>query len=224
MNADEPVRITTRLLLVRHGESNATVEQRLAGMGTDTGLSPLGRDQAKRLAERFTAGHEPGVDAIWSSPVPRARQTAEFVREVLGLPVSEDPELEEHRPGEADGMRFVDVTARYGEPPAPGAHYEPWLPGGESRAAFAYRIGVTVHRLVDAHPGMTLLVVCHGGVIDTAVRQLLGLPGDGFDLWALNTSITELVARHRADRHPGRWQLVRFNDAAHLAGLPPQTL
>ncbi|MPY92326.1 MAG: histidine phosphatase family protein [Acidimicrobiia bacterium] len=217
-------RITTRLLLVRHGESVATVERRVAGRRTCAGLSPLGYEQAARLADRFAAGHEPDVDALWSSPLPRAMQTAEALDKVLELGISVDDELEEHRPGDADGLRFDDIVARWGQPPTDGVVYEPYLPGGESLAAFQFRIGNAVHALVRAHLGRCVLVACHGGVIDTVFRQFLGLPPrNGVDLWTLNTSITEFAATHDAARSPSRWRLVRYDDAAHLAGLPPET-
>jgi len=102
--------------------------------------------------------------------------------------------------------------------------YEPYLPGGESLAAFHYRVGSTVHRLVQANLGSSLLVACHGGVIDAVFRQFLGLaPRSGVDLWTLNTSITEFVAHHDRTVAPSRWRLVRYNDSAHLGGLPAET-
>jgi probable phosphoglycerate mutase len=217
-------RVTTRLQLVRHGESVATVERRVAGRKTCAGLSALGYEQAARLRDRFAAGHEPGVDSLWSSPLPRAFQTAEALDEALRLGINLEDELEEHRPGDADGLRFDDIVARFGPPPVDGVVYEPYLPGGESLAAFHYRVGSTVHRLVQAHLGSSLLVACHGGVIDAVFRQFLGLaPRSGVDLWTLNTSITEFVAHHDPAVAPSRWRLVRYNDAAHLGGLPAET-
>jgi probable phosphoglycerate mutase len=62
-------------------------------------------------------------------------------------------------------------------------------------------------------------VACHGGVIDAAFRGLLRLPAHGaFELQTTNTSLTELVTTRR-----DRWRLVRYNDAAHLAGLPAES-
>ena len=217
-------RVTTRLMLVRHGESVATVERRVAGRKTCAGLSALGFDQAARLRDRFASGSEPAVDALWSSPLPRALQTAEPLAEALGLDIALDEDLEEHRPGEADGMRFDDIIARWGPPPTDGVVYEPYLPGGESLGAFHYRVGVTLHHLVQANLGASVLIACHGGVIDAVFRQFLGIaPRSGADLWTLNTSITEFAATHEPGSLPARWRLVRYNDAAHLAGLPPET-
>lgn len=217
-------RCTTRLLFVRHGESNATVERRLAGMGSCTGLSPLGRQQSERLGERLVVGGERPVDRLVSSTVPRARQTAELVGRWLGREVEVDSAWEEHRPGPADGLRFDEVIARYGRPDRHGRDDEPWWPGAETLVAFRARVVAALAALIDASAGLTSLVACHGGVIDVVFRHLVGLPSaSDIDLWTLNTSITEFAADHPFGAAPDRWRLVRYNDAAHLSGLPAQT-
>ena len=214
----------TTLLLVRHGESVATVTQMIAGEVADRGLSDLGRRQAEALRDRFASGSEPRVDSLWSSTLPRARETAEIVAEALDLAVSVDAELVEHRPGEADGVRFRDYPGRFGAFDMNAEPFRPLAPGGESLAGFRHRALAALYRLVDAHAGQTILVACHGGVIDAAFRGLLALPSTGiFDLWTLNASITELVRLDDAGQPTGRWQLKRYNDAAHLAGLPTRT-
>ena len=77
--------------------------------------------------------------------------------------------------------------------------------GGETLAEFHHRVGRGLHRLVGANEGRTVVVVCHGGVIDAAFRTLLRLPTTGaFELRTTNTSLTELVRLR-----PGRWMLAR---------------
>lgn len=216
--------ITTRLLLVRHGESNATVQQRVGGAKGCTGLSELGRQQAARLRDRLASGNEGRVDVLLASQLPRAVETAEILDQALGVGVAQEADLEEHRPGDADGLGWAEVEARFG--PYEGDRYphRRLAPNAESVAEFRLRVGRTIDRLVEHNAGRSLLLSCHGGVIDVAFRTALGLSERAtFELWTLNTSITELVARHPVGVHPHRWRLVRYNDAAHLAGLPVQT-
>ena len=69
-------------------------------------------------------------------------------------------------------------------------------------------------RVAD-HPGRTIVVCCHGGVVNAVLRMALRTPATGdFELFTTNASLTELLLVR-----PGRWRLVRYNDAAHLAGL-----
>lgn len=215
----------TRLLLIRHGESVVTVNGVIGGAESCEGLSPLGRQQAAALRDRFGARGEPAVDAVWSSTLPRAIETAEIVMPALGTEgaLQLDPDLEELRPGSADGVPFSEFGVRFGESDWDGKPHTPFAPGGESRAAFFFRTEAALHRLIDSHPEQTIAVFCHGGVIDIAFRALLDVPRLGhFDLWTLNCSITELLVDDRKSRR-GRWRLVRYNDAAHLAGLPAET-
>lgn len=213
----------TRLILVRHGESNVTVQGVFGGMKSCTGLSPLGRDQASRLRDRFAAGSEPAIDEVWSSQMPRARETAEIVNEAIGLDIQIDPDLEEFRPGVVDGMAYSDFIDQHGMPDQMAEPYRPIADEGDSRATFFLRVGEAVDRLATERAGRTLLVFCHGGVVDVAFRRLLGLQSEQpFQLHTINTSVTEFITTAHAPRR--QWRLGRYNDSAHLAGLPAATL
>lgn len=212
----------TRVTLVRHGESNVTVKRMLGGMLTCSGLSDLGLQQAQALRDRYRAGHEPPVDVLWSSDMPRALETAHAVNEALELEHQVSPELQEFRPGEADGMTFDDYVAQYGMIDQMADPYRDLAPGGESRASFFLRVGTALDQLIADHQGRSIMVVCHGGVVDVAVRMLLRIQAETrFYLSTTNTSLTELVTFDT--QAPQYWQLARYNDAAHLAGLPAET-
>lgn len=214
----------TRLLFVRHGESMATLKEIVGGPKGCSGLTALGRQQSQRLAERIQAGHEPGIDAVLSSNLPRAVETAELAFGSLGLPLIVDGDLEEHRPGEADGVPWAEVTTRFGAYDPEHQPYARMAPGAETLAEFHHRVNAAVHRLIDTHAGKTVALVCHGGVIDMAFRGMLHLPyRPRYDLWTINASITEFEASHPQGAPPRRWRLRRYNDSAHLAGLPPRT-
>jgi probable phosphoglycerate mutase len=211
----------TRLIFVRHGESNTTVARRIGGFRTCTGLSPLGRTQAARLRDRWLSNPEFTADVLISSQFPRARETAEIIRPALSeLAIEVVDGFGEHDPGEeCDGITFDDFVARYGERDWESDPFTVGFPGGETLAAFHMRIGETISRTVNEHEGKTIVVVCHGGVVDAALRLSLRAPSIGsFDIWTLNTSITEFQLVR-----PGRWRMLRYNDHAHLAGLDKET-
>ena len=212
--------VPTRVILVRHGESNVTVNRIIGGPRTCSGLSALGVQQAERLRDRLAGTGELSATAFYSSGYPRARETAEIIAPSIGVDLQIDTGLGEHDPGpECDGVSFRDFVDRYGRPDWDGDIHSVVFPGGETTAAFHYRVGAALSPIIAEHAGGTIVVVCHGGVIDVAFRLLLGLPQSGaFELHTLNTSLTEFVTVK-----PGKWRLARYNDSAHLAGLPAET-
>jgi probable phosphoglycerate mutase len=210
---------TTTLFLVRHGESNVTVRQVVGGERTCDGLSPLGVQQAEALRDRLRTERGPAVDVLFASTLPRAHQTAAILAPALGDPgVRLDADLVEHRPGDADGVPFAEFADRFELFDLRAHPDRPLAPGGESLRQFHDRVRAAIRRIEAEFQGHRVMVVCHGGVIDAAFRDLLGLGLHApFELWTLNTSITELAGAG------DRWTLRRYNDAAHLAGLPPRT-
>ena len=215
----------TTLVLVRHGESNTTVSRTIGGHRTCSGLSPLGVLQAERLRDRWNAHAEFTADALIASHYPRARETAEIVAPSLGgLAIIEDAGFGEHDPGpECDGLSFGEYVSRFDisqEVWDSGDPFATTFPGGETVAAFQFRVGSAVRRVIDARPGQTVVVFCHGGVVDAVLRLALKAPAMGaFEIHTLNTSITELQLVK-----PNVWRLLRYNDCAHHAGLPSATV
>lgn len=208
-------------MLIRHGESNVTVNRVIGGHRTCTGLSELGRRQAERLGERLRTTGELTPAVLISSNFARAIETAEIISAAVGDgPVEIDPGFGEHDPGpDIDGMTFSDFVERFGQPDWQGDPHFEVFPGGETTAQFHLRVGEALSRAIRSHEGRTVVVSCHGGVVDAAFRHLLRTaPTGGFELQTVNTSITEFRRPS-----PGTWRLVRYNDAAHLHGLPGET-
>ena len=204
----------TRFVLVRHGESQVTVDRVVGGPRSCRGLSEHGRWQAEQLRDRWAARPELAFDAVYSSAFPRAKETAEIVLPALGVAeLFVEPDLGEHDPGpDCDGLTYQQFEEKFGNPDWEADPYGVTFPGGETIAEFQLRVGSAVRRLCDRHPDATLAVFCHGGVIDTVLRQSLRSFGTGsFEIHTKNTSITEVELVRT-----GRWRLVRYNDVAHL--------
>ncbi len=210
----------TTIVLIRHGESNVTVNRVIGGYRTCSGLSELGRRQAARLRERLETTLELAPDVLISSNFARAIETAEAISPAFGDPsIQIEPGFGEHDPGpEIDGMTFSDYVERFGTPNWSDPDVD-IFPGGETIAAFHARVGSALATTLDTHRGRSILIACHGGVIDATFRHLLRTASTGgFELHTLNTSITEF-----ASAESGEWRLKRYNDAAHLHGLPAET-
>lgn len=208
---------STRLVLIRHGESRATVERFVGGPRSCTGLTDLGRLQAEALRNRLSAGHDVEASALFASNFPRALETANIIAPAVGsLPVSVDSGWGEHDPGpDCDGMTYDEFIERFGMPRWDGDPHDVVYPGGETISQFHDRVMETLRRTVRKHEGGTVVIACHAGVIDAVMRQTLHMHQTGkFELHTQNTSLTELVHVQGS-----KWRLVRYNDAAHLNGL-----
>ncbi len=203
----------THLYLIRHGEAMSAI----SGFVGDGGLSPLGVVQAQRLHDRLAATKEIAADVLIASTLPRALQTAQIIAPALGLPVQHDDEIQELRPGEAEGMDVETFRETYGEPDYDNLPFRPMAPAGESWGQFMLRVGTALDRIVREHEGKTIVLVCHGGVIDGSFLYFFRMSA-----WTLpparfstrNTSITHW--KKSEDRRGKRWRLVKYNDAFHL--------
>jgi probable phosphoglycerate mutase len=166
----------TTMLLLRHGVTDSTLAKLFCGSGgSDPGLNDMGREQVERAA-RWLDAHG-SVEAIVTSPLRRARETAEIVANRLGLPVSVEEGIAEAAFGAWDGMTFAQVQERYPE------ELENWLasvdavpPGGESYAALSQRVLAAKARLQLAHQGRRVLAVSHVTPIKLLVRDSLDAP------------------------------------------------
>jgi probable phosphoglycerate mutase len=211
----------TRLVLVRHGEAQSYLDGVIGGAKGCTGLSERGRRQAAALHDRLArTGELSDVSAIYTSTLPRAIETAEAIAPAIGghalNPTCELCEL--HVDERLDGRPFDEFTEWYEWPPTSNP-YVGWADGAEPWAEFLVRVGRELDRIVRAHEGESVVVVCHGGVIAAAFSVYAELPiRTPFRLHIWNTSITEW--EHVADSNGVvRWTLGRFNDSSHLVGV-----
>ncbi len=204
----------TPLLLVRHGRTRANREGLFLG-ATDIPLDRFGEHQAQLVADRIA--REWPADAIVSSPMLRARSTAEPIAHRLGLVPTTVDDLREMDFGRFEGHTFAEIhriDPGFIERLADFQDDDLTWPGGEERGAFYRRVWGAFEQVVRDHPGRRVVVVAHGGVIGAFMAMLRGqLPGDPTIYGLQNCSVTHLVVQQP------HTEVHRFNCVAHLDGI-----
>ncbi|MFZ5549250.1 MAG: histidine phosphatase family protein [Pseudomonadota bacterium] len=199
----------TRILAVRHGETAWNVDTRLQGQ-IDISLNATGQEQARRLAEAL-AGE--GIEAIVCSDLVRARDTAQAVADRTGLSLATDAGLRERHFGIFQGHTYAEVERLWPEESARWRRREPEFgaEGGETLQGFYDRCVATAGRLAAAHPGRTLLLVTHGGVLDCLYRAASRIALNAPRTWELaNTGVNRLLFTSEG------FTLVGWGDTQHL--------
>lgn len=191
------------LVLWRHGQTAYNAQQRFQGQ-TDIPLNDIGRDQAA-LAARYLAALEP--DAIFSSDLSRAVETASTLARLTGLSVKLDPDLRERGGGSWEGLTNPQIRERYPEA------YASWLPpDGEPVAEVIDRASGALCRIADAMPGGSLAVVTgHGANLGLGLARVLGIPDGARILGPFGNCRWSVVSRGKT-----RWRLLEHN----VGGLP----
>jgi broad specificity phosphatase PhoE/ribonuclease HI len=186
----------TTVVLVRHGVTPHTVEKRFSGglASANPGLSDEGREQIRTTAD-WLAPMAEQVDAVVSSPVRRTMESAEILAEVLGKPVEVEPGFAEMEFGTWDGMTFLDVAEQHKE------ELDTWLGsldvapgGGESFRVVEKRVLDGLQRLLEQHPGKTVVVVSHVTPIKILVGHALTAPLDAVFRMELSPASVTVLA------------------------------
>jgi broad specificity phosphatase PhoE len=205
----ESVTNTVRLIVVRHGETPWNAENRIQGQ-TDIPLSQRGEAQARRLQARL-ANEE--ITVAYASDLQRAWRTAQLAVEGHGIPIVRDPVWRELRFGDWEGLTSAETVARDPEIAA-ARRREPGRvrpPNGEHLGDMRDRIAPAVEAIRLRHPGETVLVATHGGVVRTLGCHLLGLDLDlAWRLGASNVGVAII------ELWPDGPIVETWNDTAHL--------
>lgn len=208
--------LITRLILVRHAETEANINQVWQG-DLDAPLTRRGQQQVVATAARLAHFHAlVGIHRFYVSPLPRAQSTAAAIAEAIGLPAIVESGLREFSLGDWEGRSFRELRevenlwGRWEVDPA----FAP--PSGESPTTFNRRATLTLLNLVVRHPGETLLAVTHGAFISSVLATWLGKdPGKWRDYDPHNCAVTVLVAG--AGSGGGLvWRGDVVNDISHL--------
>ena len=201
------------ILLIRHGETNWNAERRLQGH-LDIPLNIQGEQQAAALGRAL---REETLDAIVSSDMQRALQTAEVIAASRGMKIDVNPGLRERCFGAFEGLRYSEIRERYPD------DYAAWqtldvdarFPSGthmaETLREFSERAISTVMRLVTGADDRKIAVVTHGGVLECVYRAAKGI---GFshrrDVPILNGSINRVALNGKS------LEVIQWGDVAHL--------
>jgi len=207
--------MATRILLIRHGATVLSAEDRFAG-STDVDLSDEGRRQARSLAERLAVEK---ITAVYASPMKRTRETAAILATPHALEPAVDAGLREIDHGRWEGLTRKEVEAKHPD------EYSSWEEdpfnfapeGGESGLSVMARALPVLRGIVLAHPDKTIAVVSHKATIRLVLSSLLGIEPRGY--------------RDRLDQAPAclnvvdfkdavRARLMLYNDTSHYAAEP----
>jgi len=203
-----------RIVLWRHGRTSWNAEQRFQGQ-SDIPLDEVGLRQAEQAA-RLLAELDP--ELIISSDLARARETAESLARITGVPVSPDARLRETFAGSWEGLTRRELEQNFGDDLASWSAGSMIRPGGgETRVEVAERMVEAIEESVAGlRPGRTLVVATHGGAARAATGALLGLPIDHWAALGVLTNcawsvLLENVPRPGGERHGPPWRLQEYN-------------
>ncbi|MBI3965875.1 MAG: histidine phosphatase family protein [Chloroflexi bacterium] len=203
----------TRLYLIRHGETVWNAERRVQGF-SDVDLSQRGQLQAAALARRLA--DEP-LNAIYASPLRRARQTAEAIASGRAIAVIADPDLRELNQGDCEGLtseelraQFADLLKEWRAAPALVR-----LPGGECLSELAERSRAAVERILIRHPSGSVAVVSHNFTSLCLLCWLTGVALDDFRRHKQDVAAVSIVDVDASLTGSA----VLLNDTTHLAEL-----
>lgn len=206
--------MATRLILIRHGETDDNLAGRLAGW-RESELTERGRSQARLVADYVATNDHP--NAVYASPLRRAQETARALAQRLHLTVQSHPGLRELSFGDAEGLTLAELHERFAHVLARTENEDDvdagW-PGGETRREFYRRVQDAVAEIVAGHPEETVAIVTHGGVISSFLAHIAeGKATRWRQYQVANCSIAEVVV------DAGNHNITRWNHVDHLSDV-----
>ncbi len=191
--------------MVRHGQTAANIEGLWHG-STDTPLTELGQDQARKLGAYFHNIMKP--DVIYASPLQRARHTAQAIADSHDLDVQLDPRLQEFGLGDWEGFKFEDISLSHDKEGRLYSDPDFAPPNGESQHLVRQRVVEAIEELIACHPDQNVVLVSHGVALGIALSHYLHqTPTQWLNYTHRNTAYTELC--------PVNKTLLMFNKTDH---------
>lgn len=206
-----------RVFLVRHGETTWNRDHRIQGGGSDIPLNETGSRQKELIAGRLK---NEKFEAIYSSHLKRALDTARAIAGYHNLEVTVEPALREVDVGELEGVSVVEVGRRMDEILSIDSNGKtvPTMPGGESMLNVQARVWGVLQRLVPEHnhSDNAVVVVSHYFAILSVICKVLNVPLSQVGRFRMNPGTISTVAFDGSIP-----RLLSFNDSGHLADIPP---
>ena len=204
--------MTTKVILVRHGQTDWNLIRRMQGH-LDIPLNQTGRRQADLLAKKLA--NYP-LNAIYTSDLARAQETAEIIARPLGLTPVLQPALRERFLGQFQGLTIDEARVNFANEWQQVRENNAPPPGGESLEEVATRVRNAFETIVDRHPGEQVAVVSHGGVLKLLIAWVVGLPLGQPARISLSGNTGISIIEKAGD---GEFRLATLNDTGHLQGL-----
>jgi len=204
--------IATTLIAVRHGETEWNTCGKQQGH-LNSKLTPLGIKQAQAIAEDLV---ERGIDVLYSSDLGRAVETSKIIAERLSLDIITDARLRERHLGTMQGITRIEFQKLYPDEAKAFNSGDPdyVLPGGESVRQRHNRCLSCIEQLAQNHPGRTICIVAHGGVLMSMFHRALNLPlSEPRNFSLFNAAINTFSINN------GRWRLDSWGQIHHLKGM-----
>ncbi len=208
MSSQEEQSSPTRLLLIRHAQTEWNIQRRFQGHG-DSPITEEGQEQLQRLKSRL-AGLE--FDVVYSSDLRRTMETSQMLS---GKQRVEEPRLRERGVGILEGLNLEQIMAEHAEAfrAFRSGDKDHQIEGGESLQNALNRAWTFLEEMPEKHPGAELAAVSHAGLIRLICKRILGLALDAPNFFQIpNTSLTQLIFSPK-DR---RWSLECLADTTHL--------
>jgi probable phosphoglycerate mutase len=201
----------TRVIFVRHGETQWNTQARMMGQ-LNSPLTPKGEQQVLALGERLKPYP---ISALYSSDLGRAMQTAQAIADASGLEITQDKGLREIHMGDFQGYTYAEIAEKFpdewqgyqGE-----GQYTYQTPNGESHAQKSIRAVETLNRLTDQHVGETIVMVSHAGILRAVFEYVLQLPPNHQHRFQRNNATFNLFSKIG-----DHWSLAVWGDETHLS-------
>ena len=197
---------------MRHGETSWNQERRIQGGSSDVELSEVGKEQAARVG---LALKNTEIDAIYSSPLKRALETAQAIADHHNLKVQVEPDLREMEVGDLEGVSIAELGTTFSQfllNWRQGMGTEK-LPGGESMAELAYRVWAIIQSIKSKHDDGNIVVVSHFFTCVATICKALGWPITTVERIRVQTGSISTI-----DFADGQPRLVSLGDTCHLMG------